>query len=90
MAILKRVGEEMPSPIREANPEIPDWLVGIIEKLHAKDPADRYQSAAEVAEILGHYLAHVQHPSLAPLPPAQTRSRQGRSRRQWRWTSASV
>ena len=68
MAVLKRVCEETPSPIREANPEIPDWLVAIIERLHAKNPARRYQSAAEVAEILGQHLAHVQHPSVVPLP----------------------
>ncbi len=68
MAVLKRVCEATPSPIRESNPEIPNWLVAIIEKLHAKDPAGRYQSAAEVAEILGQRLVQVQHPSVVPLP----------------------
>src|SRR5262249_42968456 len=63
MAVLKRVCEETPTPIRETNPDVPDWLVAIIDKLHAKDPVQRYQSAAEVAELLGRYLAHVQHPS---------------------------
>ncbi|MBI3462253.1 MAG: hypothetical protein HY000_04215 [Planctomycetes bacterium] len=68
MAVLKRVCEETPTPIRETNPQIPDWLIAIIAKLQAKDPADRFQSAAEVAELLGRHLAHVQHPSFAPLP----------------------
>ena len=49
-------------PIREINPEIPDWLVAIIDKLHAKDPAERFQSAAEVAELLSRHLAQLQHP----------------------------
>src|SRR5262249_60402616 len=62
MAVLKRVCEEMPTPIRESNPEIPDWLVAIIDRLHAKDPAQRFQSAAEVAELLGQHLAHLPHP----------------------------
>src|SRR5207302_9492177 len=70
MAVLKRVCEETPTPIRETNPEIPDWLVAVVDKLHANDPAERFQSAAEVAELLGRYLAHVQHPSVAPLPAA--------------------
>ena len=70
MAVLKRVCEETPTPIRDTNPEIPDWLVAIIDKLHAKDPAERYQSASEVAELLGRHLAHVQHPSVVPLPAA--------------------
>src|SRR6476659_243069 len=60
MAVLKRVCEETPTPIRETNADIPEWLVEIIAKLHAKDPAERYQSAAEVAELLGRHLARVQ------------------------------
>jgi hypothetical protein len=70
IAVLKRVCEETPTPIRETNPDVPDWLVAIIDKLHAKDPAQRYQSAAEVAELLGRHLAHVQHPSVVPLLPS--------------------
>jgi hypothetical protein len=65
MAVLKRVCEETPTPIRETNPEIPDWLVAIIDKLHAKEPAERFQSAPEVADLLSQHLAHVQHPSVA-------------------------
>jgi serine/threonine protein kinase len=68
MAVLKRVCEETPTPIRETNPEVPEWLVAIIDKLQAKEPAQRYQSAAEVAELLGRHLAHLQHPSVAPVP----------------------
>ncbi len=64
MAVLKRVCEEMPSGIREANAEIPDWLVAVVNKLLAKAPADRFQSAAEVAELLKDHLAHLQHPSV--------------------------
>jgi serine/threonine protein kinase len=62
MAVLKRVCEDTPRPIRELNPDIPDWLVAIIEKLQAKEPGERYQSAAEVSELLGQRLALVQHP----------------------------
>jgi hypothetical protein len=38
MGILKRVCDDTPRPIREINPDIPDWLAAIIEKLHAKEP----------------------------------------------------
>jgi serine/threonine protein kinase len=68
MAILKRVCEETPTPIRDINPDVPDWLATIVAKLHAKDPAERHQSAAEVAELLGRHLVHLQHPSVVPLP----------------------
>lgn len=66
LAILKRVCEEAPSPIRETNPEIPEWLVAIVEKLQAKDPAQRYQSAAEVAQVLNGHLAQLTHSAAAP------------------------
>ena len=69
LAVMKRVVEETPRPIREINPEIPDWLECIIGKLHAKKPEDRFQSAKEVAELLEQHLAHLQHPSKVPLPP---------------------
>ncbi len=85
MAVLKRVCEETPGPIREANPEIPDWLVAIIEKLHAKDPAERFSSATEVAEVLGRHLAHVQHPSVAPFPSAEKRIQPISARRNRNW-----
>jgi serine/threonine protein kinase len=68
MAVLRRVCEETPRPIREINPDIPEWLVAIINKLHAKKPADRFQSAREVAELLSRHLAHVQQPTLVPRP----------------------
>jgi anti-sigma factor RsiW len=81
MAVLKRVVEETPRAIREINPEVPDWLADIISKLHAKKPAERFQSAKEVAETLGTKLAELQMagrvsagtPAVAP--PAVPRSR---------------
>jgi WD40 repeat protein len=47
---------------------VPAWLSAIIERLHAKDPAERFQSAAEVAERLANGLAHVQDPAVVPAP----------------------
>ncbi|MBM4071853.1 MAG: DUF1080 domain-containing protein [Planctomycetes bacterium] len=60
MAVLKRVIDDTPRPIRESNPEVPDWLCDIISKLHAKKPEERFQTAREVAELLGQNLAEVQ------------------------------
>src|SRR5262249_6467648 len=69
VAVMKRVCEDTPRPIREVNPDIPDWLAAIITKLHAKSPAQRYQSAAEVADLLSRGLAQVQQPGMGPLGP---------------------
>ncbi len=86
LAVLRRVCEGTPRAIREINPDIPDWLVGIIDKLMAKRPADRFQSAAEVGELLERSLAHVQQPSQVPAPlaaPAAPVRRSGGRRRRW-------
>ena len=50
-AVLRRVSDEQPRPIREINPDVPVWLAEIIERLHAKNPVDRFGSAGEVAEL---------------------------------------
>ncbi len=68
MAVLRRICEDTPRPINEINPAIPGWLVQIIAKLHCKDPADRFQSASEVAGLLRRHLAHLRQPLLVPRP----------------------
>ena len=83
MATLRKVCEQRPRPIQELNPEIPSWLVRIIETLHAKDPEGRYGSAAEVADLLCRCLAHVQQPSSVPLPAELRPARKRRSMAVW-------
>ena len=53
LAVLRRVAEDTPRPLQEIIPETPDWFVAIIDKLLAKEPADRFQTAQEVADLLG-------------------------------------
>ena len=66
--VLRRITDDEPRPIREINPEIPEWLCGIVAKLMAKRPDDRFQSASEVSALLEQCLAHVQQPTAVPLP----------------------
>lgn len=40
-------------PLRDLVPEVPAGVVAVVEKMMAKDPGDRYQTAAEVAAALG-------------------------------------
>ena len=68
MAVLRRVCEDRPRPLRDLNPDVPDWLEGIVAKLLAKEPADRFRSADEVAGLLERCLAHLQQPKQNPLP----------------------
>jgi serine/threonine-protein kinase len=70
MGVLRRVCDEEPRPLVEVNPEVPESLEAVIRRLHAKDPANRYQAAAEVAEVLGRQLAELQRPGSRPTRPA--------------------
>jgi formylglycine-generating enzyme required for sulfatase activity len=83
LAVLKRVAEEEPRPIREVIPEVPEWLCGIVARLHAKEPAARFQTAREVADLLADCEAklkaqqEVKNTLPAPAPTAPT------SRKKW-------
>jgi serine/threonine-protein kinase len=46
-----------PDPIDEERPDVPRDLVAIIEQMTNKAPADRYQTAREVADVLSAWLA---------------------------------
>ena len=68
MGVIRRVCDDEPRPIREINPDVPDWLCSIVERLLAKKREDRFQTAEEVATLLAECLAHVQQPLSVPLP----------------------
>lgn len=65
--ILRRITDNEPRPIREINPQIPDWLCRVVEKLHCKSPDDRYATAEEVSDLLQRCLIH-EHSPKTPLP----------------------
>jgi serine/threonine protein kinase len=68
--VLHRIANDNPTPVCEVNTDVPVWLGQIIERLMAKRPGDRFESAAQVAELLEGCLAHVQQPAAIPLPEA--------------------
>ncbi|MDB5311804.1 MAG: prkC 3 [Gemmataceae bacterium] len=91
LAVLKRVAEDTPRPIREVIPEVPEWLCRVVGKLHAKDPAERFQSAAEVAEVLAdceqQLTAHAGLQDFSRIPVGRPTARRPRRRT---WAAASL
>lgn len=62
LSVMRRITDSDPRPIREINPNIPEWMTAVITKLMAKIARDRLQSAAEVRDILETCLRHMQQP----------------------------
>lgn len=81
MGVLRRICDGTSIPLRDSNASIPSWLIAIIDKLLEKAPQDRYESAGEVAALLEDCLAHVQHPTSAPLPASLQPTNASRHRR---------
>lgn len=68
MATLRRIVDERPAAIASLGPELPPWFIGIVERLLAKDPAQRFASANEVGDLLEACLSHLQQPATVALP----------------------
>jgi hypothetical protein len=88
MEVIQAVREDTPRPVREVNPDVPEWLSDLIARLHAKDPAGRPASAQEVAESLGTGSAQQQLPLLLPIAAASARPRT--ANRRWQWAAAAA
>ena len=90
LAVLRRVSDETQMPLIRLNPEVPQWLSDAVDELLAKEPAERFQTAAEVAEVFAHGLAEMH--LLSPLDvPAEacsaSRTSTARSRKPICWKS---
>jgi hypothetical protein len=86
--VLQAVREDTPRPVREVNPDVPEWLSELIARLHARDPAGRPASAQKVAESLATGGPQGQLPLL--LPTAAAAARPGTANRPWRWAAAAA
>lgn len=60
LGVLRQVADQPARALRDISPQTPDWLVETIEKLMAKSPNDRFQSAGELARWLEKHL-HDRH-----------------------------
>jgi serine/threonine-protein kinase len=89
--VMRRISDTNPRPIRELAPDVPDWLAEIVQQLHAKKVDDRFQSATEVADLLGRWLSHLEQPATFPAP-----ARVAKAQTKWlryikpRWVAAAV
>ena len=59
LAILKQITDVKHRPLRELDPDVPEWLAETVDHLLAKKPADRFQTATDLAEVLEYHWAHL-------------------------------
>jgi serine/threonine protein kinase len=71
--MMMHVNDPVPDP-RTLNPDVPDDLVTVIDKALAKDPNDRYQTAAQMAAALRNVLGRIKAGASleTPAPPGAT------------------
>ena len=79
MAVLAAVLTDDPTPVRELNPNVPEPLAALIHQLLAKNPADRPQTASEVAKRLRAVLEQLTTPAVAEAVPLATAADDSRS-----------
>jgi len=65
--MMMHVNDPVPDP-RKLNPEVPDDLTAVINKALAKNPNDRYQTAAQMASALRNIAARIKSGSLVDMP----------------------
>jgi tRNA A-37 threonylcarbamoyl transferase component Bud32 len=51
-----------PRLVRESRPEVPAGLAAVLDRMLAKDPANRYQTPVEVADVLQPWIGDMTHP----------------------------
>ncbi len=69
LAVLRKVCDSPHQPLRQINPDVPEWLGDVIDRLLSKNPDGRYASANDVAERLTHGLALTQQGLTVPREP---------------------
>jgi serine/threonine protein kinase len=66
LAILQKIGSAIPDPLVEVDPAIPPGLSRLVERLLAKEPNHRPQSAAQVAAVLDGFAREAADASSSP------------------------
>ena len=71
--MMMHVNDPVPD-VRDLNPDVPDDLVAVVNKSLAKDPNERYQTAAQMAAALRNVLGRIKSgaSAQAPAPPGAT------------------
>lgn len=65
---MQRIAHDTPRSLRVDHPHIPEWLDQLVMKLLAKDPSQRFPTAADLATALSDELSYLQNPTARAVP----------------------
>lgn len=68
LEILNKIGREPVRSVCEIQPEIPDWVGRLVDRLLAAKLSDRLQTASQASNLIRESLAHLRSPASSPLP----------------------
>ncbi len=68
LGVLNRIQNEEPTPVRQVNPQVSKTLSDVINKLLQKSPEQRFQSAADLHQLLEQHLAYLHQPDISKPP----------------------
>src|SRR5262249_50525779 len=88
--IARMVAEFDPPPLHEVNRDTPRFLSDIVARLLHKDPNKRFQSAAEVRDLLLAHLAEVNQAPSGSQNRGEPAARPRPTRRSWRLAGAGL
>lgn len=71
-AVMRQIMDEVPTPVCDVNPDIPEWMAGIVDRLMSKEASARFATTADVQTLLDGCLSHLQQPAAIPLPTQAT------------------
>jgi serine/threonine protein kinase len=66
--------EQAPQPLARLCPELPVRLCQVVERMMAKEPSERFQTPAEVAQALAPFASRTRAPSSSSMTPDEPRS----------------
>lgn len=71
LTLLRQIVHDRPEPLKIVAPDVPAALSSIVEKCLAKEPADRYASAAAVGDELRRFVSRPETPAPAAIDATQ-------------------
>ncbi|MEM7557940.1 MAG: protein kinase [Planctomycetota bacterium] len=67
-AVMRKIIDQSPTPLRQLAPATPEWLAQIIRKLMHREKENRVQTASEAQAMLEGCLNYIQQPNVLHLP----------------------